>query len=130
MDRYTGEVEARTTGIREDNLAGLPWSSQQHHEGSKTMAVALIMTIQSTKEQYDTVIRRLEEAGAGAPPGRLYHVAGQGENAWRVVDVWDSPESFERFAQTLIPITQQAGIPPFQPEVVPVHNIIPGGVAV
>jgi hypothetical protein len=44
----------------------------------------------------------------------------------RVFDVWDSQESFEKFGQTLMPILQQLGVDPGNPEVFPVHNIIKG----
>jgi len=50
------------------------------------------------------VMRRLEAAGAAAPSGRQYHVAGPAGGAWRVADVWDSQAAFEAFAHTLLPI--------------------------
>ncbi len=90
------------------------------------MAIGILFTIDCTQEQYDTVMRRLGEAGAAAPRGRRYHVAGPTGGAWRVVDVWDSQTEFEAFAQTLLPIMQEVGIPPIQPEVFPVHTIVVG----
>ena len=90
------------------------------------MAVGILMNIACTQDQYDAVIRDLETAGAGAPPGRLYHVAGPIDGGWRVLDVWESPASFEAFAPTLLPITQKHAVPPFQPEVFLAHNIIAG----
>lgn len=75
---------------------------------------------------YDEVIRRLEAAGAGAPPGRLYHACyGEGSDL-RVVDVWESMETFERFGQTLMPLLQELGIDPGEPEIRPIHNTILG----
>jgi len=75
---------------------------------------------------YDETIRRLEAAGAGAPPGRLYHVChGEGSDL-RVVDVWESMETFEKFGQTLMPILEQLGIDPGTPEIRPIHNTISG----
>jgi hypothetical protein len=60
------------------------------------------------------------------PSGRRYHVCfGTGTNL-RVLDVWDSQETFNAFAQTLMPIIQQVGIEPPQPEISDVHNIIAG----
>ena len=91
------------------------------------MAITLSFAPRSmTAQQYDDVIRRLEAAGAGAPPGRLYHVATGTGDRLRVVDVWDSQESFEAFGRTLMPILQEVGIDPGQPEVAPVHKIIHG----
>ncbi len=56
----------------------------------------------------------------------MYHVAGPVENGWRVIDVWESPEALQRFSQTLIPIMQDVGIPPVQPEVFPAYTIVHG----
>jgi len=79
-----------------------------------------------TAAQYDEVNRRLEAAGAGAPAGRLHHTFYGESGALRVVEIWDSPESFQRFGETLMPILQLGGIGPGQPEVLPVHNIVAG----
>ncbi len=70
--------------------------------------------------------RRLEAAGANAPAGRLHHVCYGEGSALRVMEIWDSPESFQRFGETLMPIVQSLGIVPGQPEVLPVHNIVAG----
>lgn len=76
--------------------------------------------------RYDEVIRRLEAASVGAPQGRLYHVChGEGSDL-QVLDVWESMETFEKFGQTLMPILQEIGIDPGQPEIRPVHNTIAG----
>lgn len=89
------------------------------------MAIAVVFTPQSmTVAQYDEIIKRLEEAGAGAPKGRLYHVCYGSSEQLQVTDVWESVETFERFGQTLMPILQQMGLDPGQPNVNPIHNII------
>lgn len=82
------------------------------------------MDLACTQEQSDAVIRDLETAGAGAPQGRRYHVAGPVAGGWRVVDVWDSPASFEAFAATLVPIMRRRDVPPAEPDGFPAHNII------
>ncbi|MFI5185945.1 MAG: hypothetical protein ACHQF0_04435 [Chitinophagales bacterium] len=74
--------------------------------------------------QYDECIRRLEAAGAGNPKGRLYHVCYGDPTNLRVTDVWDNVENFEKFGQTLMPILNEIGINPGQPDVYPVHSII------
>ena len=76
--------------------------------------------------KYDEIIRRLEAAGAGAPKGRLYHVAFGDPNALRVSDVWDTHENFEAFGATLMPILQEVGVDPGAPEFIDVYNAIPG----
>ena len=66
--------------------------------------------------------------GAGAPQGRLYHVAFGDPNELRVSDIWDTRENFERFGQTLMPILQQMGVDPGAPDFIEAYNIIPGSV--
>ena len=75
---------------------------------------------------YDDAISRLEAAGAGAPAGRLYHVALESDGQIQVFDIWDSQESFEAFGGTLLPILTGLGVDPGQPHVAAVRNIIEG----
>jgi hypothetical protein len=77
-----------------------------------------------TAAQYDDVIRSLEAAGAGNPKRRLYHLASPKEEGWLVVDVWESDALLPQFAQTFIPVMQEAGVTPPQPQIYPVHNMI------
>ncbi len=79
-----------------------------------------------TLEIYDQAVRKLEEAGAGKPPGRMYHAAMESGELINVFDVWDSMESFETFGETLIPILGELGAGPAEPMVLPVRNVIEG----
>lgn len=91
------------------------------------MAVVLRFSPQNmTAAKYDECIKRLEQAGAGSPPGRLYHVCFGDKTNLRVSDIWDSTDSFERFGLTLKPILQEIGIDPGEPQVIEVYNIIEG----
>jgi hypothetical protein len=91
------------------------------------MALGMYFTPSSfTPARYDEAIKRLEEAGAGAPPGRLHHVALESDGQIQVFDVWDSEESFQAFGATLVPIMGELGVDPGQPQVSPVHNMIKG----
>jgi hypothetical protein len=72
---------------------------------------------------YDEVLRRLEDVGAGAPPGRLFHIASGSRESLQVIDLYDAPESFESFGRTLVPILQELGIEA-RPDVQPVYNTI------
>ena len=75
-------------------------------------------------QQYNECIKRLQKAGAGHPPGRVYHACfGSPENL-SVFDVWTSQAAFEAFGQTLMPIMQEIGVDPGQPSVMPVHKVI------
>ena len=42
----------------------------------------------------------------------------------RVSEIWDSQEQFEAFGERLMPILEQVGIDPGQPEIHEVHNVI------
>jgi len=98
-----------------------------HGKDGSDMALGFYFTPSSfTPSAYDDVIGRLEAAGAGAPAGRLYHVALETDGQIQVFDVWDSQESFEAFGATLLPIMAELGADPGQPQVSPVHNIIKG----
>lgn len=88
------------------------------------MALAIQFTPASMDQaRYEETMRRLDDAGAGQPEGRLHHVIyGEGDRL-RVFDVWDSMESFERFGATLMPILGEIGIDAGQPEVAEVVAI-------
>jgi hypothetical protein len=91
------------------------------------MAITVVFTpVSMTTAQYDEVIERLEQAGAGTPAGRLYHVCSHSGDQLRITDVWESGETFEQFGQTLMPLLQQLGVDPGQPAISPVHNIVKG----
>jgi hypothetical protein len=76
-----------------------------------------------TTEQYDETVRRLEEAGAGRPEGRLFHSCF-GSESIAIYDVWESREAFDAFGETLMPILGELGVDLGQPDVVPIHNLI------
>jgi hypothetical protein len=82
-----------------------------------------------TQDSYEESVRMLTgksslESPADWPvPGLLAHIAGQGPNGFRVVDVWESEEAFNRFGETLLPILQEIGAEG-QPEVYPTHTYV------
>jgi hypothetical protein len=55
--------------------------------------------------------------------GLLVHVAGQGPSGFRVVDVWESEESFQRFGEKLMPVLKAVGVEG-QPEIYPAHTLV------
>jgi hypothetical protein len=79
-----------------------------------------------TADKYDEVIEQLRDVGQGAPAGRTYHAAFGEQDGLQVFDVWDSPEAFEAFGETLMPILGAAGVDPGEPMISPVHNITIG----
>ena len=76
------------------------------------MAVAVELNFSgATLEQYDQVLEKMGFAhrGPGAPGG-IFHWVTKTDGGIRVVDVWESKEQFERFAQEQIgPYTKEAG---------------------
>ncbi len=91
------------------------------------MAILMIFDESEGKlAQYDEVIKKLEAAGQGNPPGRLSHVAARKGDGFLVADVWESQEAFERFGQTLVPMLERAGLRMVAPQMYPVHNTIKG----
>ena len=84
-----------------------------------------------TPEQYEQSVsgptggkKRVMESPADWPvAGLLVHIAREGGAGFRVVDVWESEESFRRFGEKLMPILQQLGIE-VQPEIYPAHAFI------
>ncbi len=95
------------------------------------MAVAIEMNFRgATLDQYDQVIKAMgfSPGGPGAPGG-IFHWVAKTEDGIRVVDVWESKEQYEQFAEEQIgPSTQQAGIPsPPEVTVREVHNQLTTG---
>jgi hypothetical protein len=62
------------------------------------MPVAMLMEMPGvTEEQYDRVMRELQLETM--PEGGISHIAAPMEGGWRVLDVWETREDFERFYQ-------------------------------
>jgi hypothetical protein len=82
-----------------------------------------------TREQYEETIRRLTDKERMESPadwpveGLLVHVAGEGPNGFRVVDVWESEDACRRFGETLAPVVQEVGITA-EPQMYPAHTFV------
>ena len=83
-----------------------------------------------TREQYEESVRRLTggkdrvESPADWPvEGLLAHVAGEGANGFRVVDVWASDDAFRRFGEKLMPVMQEMGVEG-EPEIYAAHTFV------
>jgi hypothetical protein len=75
------------------------------------MAVGVLMQFPGgTNEQYDRVLTRWDLHGR-TPEHALWHIAGEADDGLRIVDLWDSPEAFEAFADSKIrPICEAEGL--------------------
>lgn len=85
----------------------------------------VLVSPEFTQEQYEETVRKLTggksrmESPADWPvEGLLAHIAGQGESTFRVVDVWESEETLNRFAEIIVPLLREAGVEG-DPEVYP-----------
>ena len=83
-----------------------------------------------TQEAYEETVRkitggksRMESPAEWPVEGLLAHIVGQGQNGFRVVDVWESEDAFRRFGETLLPIMQEVGVDG-EPEVYPAHTFV------
>lgn len=61
-------------------------------------------------DKYETVLRRLEAAGAGAPKGRMHHVSYGDRETLQVVDVFESRDALAEFGATLQPLLRELGV--------------------
>lgn len=92
--------------------------------------VAIFQSPSLTHERYEeTVVKltggksRLESPDDWPVEGLLVHIAGQGANGFRVVDVWESEEAFQRFGEALMPVLQEVGIEG-EPEIYPTQTYV------
>jgi hypothetical protein len=77
------------------------------------MAVAVQMDFEgATLDQYDTICKSMGLTPKGpGPAGAISHFATKTDSGIRIIDVWESKEQYEKFAQTEIgPKSAEAGI--------------------
>jgi hypothetical protein len=92
--------------------------------------VAVFQSPSFTRERYEESVRRITggsealRSPADWPvEGLLAHVAGEGRDGFRVVDVWASEDSFRRFGEILLPILQDIGVEG-EPDLYPAHTFV------
>jgi len=96
--------------------------------------VAIVAVFQApglTQDVYEETVRRLTggsrtrmQAASDWPvPGLLAHIAGNGDDGFRVVDVWESEEAFNGFGEHLMPVLQEVGVQG-APEVYPAYAFV------
>lgn len=90
------------------------------------MAVAVIMDFEGgTLDQYDQVIERMGLQDGISPDNAHFHWVAQTEDGLRVVDVWETREAFDAFAQEQIgPFSAEAGLAEPALTYYDVHNTI------
>lgn len=95
------------------------------------MAVAVVLDFKgATLDQYDQVLEKmgLKSGGAGAPGG-ISHFCTKTDDGFRVVDVWEDKETFEKFQEEQIgPFAAEVGFPsPPEVKFLDVHSYLTPG---
>jgi hypothetical protein len=94
------------------------------------MAVAVTMEFKGSMDQYNEVVEKMgfQHGGQGAPGG-LFHWVAETDGGFKITDVWQDQETFERFAQEKIgPLAAEAGVEgPNNLRVSPVYNYLTAG---
>ncbi len=92
--------------------------------------VAVFQSPSFTAAKYEETVKlltggrsRMENARDWPVEGLLAHVAGQGPEGFRVVDVWQSEQAFQSFGEKLMPILATVGVEG-QPEVYQAHTVV------
>jgi hypothetical protein len=89
------------------------------------MAIGVIWYPPIDQETYDAIAQKV--IGRAAEKGMQSHSAGEGDGAWRIIEVWESREGLNRFRQEdLAPAVDEVSggqAPTPEPEVVfDIHN--------
>jgi hypothetical protein len=58
------------------------------------MAYAFVQDVASSWEQYERVTSSLVDP---VPPGLILHVAGPTDEGFRIIDVWETQDAWQRF---------------------------------
>jgi hypothetical protein len=88
------------------------------------MAIAVYFHPKSmTLDRFEETHRRLDEVGQAQPAGRIHHSCFGEDGDLMVYDIWESPEAFQAFGATLMPILEAVGIDAGKPSMMPLHRI-------
>ena len=77
-----------------------------------------------TAAQYDQIIVELQKLNAFPPAGQIAHFCYQTTDGLKVIDVWESAETFNAFGQKLMPILQKLGVNSGEPVVYSLYNYL------
>ncbi|MGA2521100.1 MAG: hypothetical protein ABSG81_09815 [Acidimicrobiales bacterium] len=83
----------------------------------------------ATLDQYDQILESIGLLPLGpAPEAELFHWVTKTDKGIRVVDVWESRDAFERFAEDkLAPVFLEIDMPGPEIQFFEVHNYFSGG---
>lgn len=86
-------------------------------------AVGAVFEANISQADYERVLQQVMP-GNRAASGLLYHVAGQGENGWYVIEIWESQEALQRFFDEKLGRALQEANITVQPKIFQVANTI------
>jgi hypothetical protein len=89
--------------------------------GASMPVVVRICPEQMSKDEYDRVIKDLEDAGCGEPEGRRVHAA-YGHDHVHVFEIWETEEQFKEHHQQFLATLQASGVDGGICEVLPLHS--------
>ncbi|MEA2465937.1 MAG: hypothetical protein QOJ57_63 [Thermoleophilaceae bacterium] len=110
----------------------LPVHNYQSGAATEAGVLLLVDVDGFTPDLYDRKTAGMDvHGGDGSNHPSVWHAAALGESGGLVVaDVWESPEAFGKFAEEEIgPRGAEAGLPQFEPRLIPVHNRMRGKAA-
>ena len=75
-------------------------------------------------ELYQTTFDRVVPDPSNPPAGLIAHLAAPLEGGgWQVVEAWESEEALSTFMNdTVMPVAQDIGAPPFDSQVIELHS--------
>jgi quinol monooxygenase YgiN len=74
-----------------------------------------------SRDEYERVIKDLEDSGVREPKGRSFHAA-YGDDRVCMFEVWDSSEDFDAHRDQLFATLQGAGLDAGTVEIHPLHS--------
>ena len=91
------------------------------------MAFAMLAEVPDlTREQYETVTRKVNETGT--PEGALFHAGGPIEGGYRIVEVWTTRAAADTFYSSEL-MREAGSASPTEPRIImtwPVHGVDDG----
>lgn len=108
----------------------LPVHDRLEGKGRDARVLLLIELPGVGAERYDDLAGRMDAHVHDDHPAVAHTAALDEHGGMVVVDVWDSPEAFQAFAeQQIAPAGRQVGLAPFEARVLPIKNRIRGRAA-
>jgi hypothetical protein len=97
------------------------------------MAIGILLDIPGgTQEQYEEINQRAfgDTKGPSEPlDGLIIHTAGATSTGWRIFDVWETKDHFERFMnETIMPAMEGMDVQEIPPDIYELTTVLGAGV--